>query len=983
MRSEQPAERLLMAASTVGYFDPMSFGQDLVASEIHEEAMSELADDCREQKVDGSWYWTVEPTARRRALRALAETQGRDQLLNAIEDQIHPKDQLGRYLIPAMGGQSLESHVKAGNPDPALLLATRLAADSGVENTEALAETGRRVLRAIELDERQQILDTVIPPNLIGRDDEYDRLLAFLRDRPLGDAVDLFAVTGMGGVGKSALVSTFVDRQIRRPNWPPVVHFDFDRPSLLTGFGQMLTAELSHQLGLCDPSISESMTELRHAYSDAEPNFESGSTRAYSMVASLGERLIDWRFRHRPLIVVLDTFEEVALRGPSVTTAVLDWVVQLRDVAGLSGLRPVLAGRELPDELTRRSDLRVWDHLPLEDLSIKDGVEMLSQLLTEPDIARRAVTVFGGNPLVLKMFNRFDKSSPSSEVEALLVDAENERARDGESYQPGPRGVLAVRFLTDRILNRLSDDLKSLADPGLVLRKVSPELVRTVLAEPCGLGQLSDQEAADMLGALEGHIWLVQPIDGGRAVRHRSDVRRMMLPGTLARSKEACELIHANAIAYYSAPGRAGDIDSNVEADYHRAFIVPQSELADEWITEPSELINRIGADIQDWPVPSRALLRSLTDHYETMSLDEGGSLSGDRLAKARISNVEQSLAHGDVSGARDVWVQLSDESESFDVSALKLDFAECKFDRIVDRSRAALHWYFGDRGGEQPGDLWTDPRLQEHVPWLVALACLATGERPPDLVDDELVAIVAERAGDGRGSSHMFMALAGLLDAGAVARQLVRPDNRPEVVPDISSEAAVHLVQLQGAINPGAVLAGGMYSLEAIRRSAVGTILGLPLKPSAYGRLLAMERADEQRSSHPTLTELNDDLRTLAEISVRFPSGSDLAGLPAHLVQTHRPGRLALLEAGPEWVVGRLEVLAHDVRWPYQLLPEKVDPLVRKKGDHRLIASVVETADRLGLLAKLFDPSAHSPAVIEMWNMVTGFEARLRQART
>src|SRR5262249_2969337 len=95
----------------------------------------------------------------------------------------------------------------------------------------------------------------------------------------------------------------------------------------------------------------------------------------------------------------------------------------------------------------------------------------------------------------------------------------NEAAMDKE--------LIAGR-LYRRILAHIDHaDVRRIAHPGLVLRRITPDLILKVLAKPCGLFKLDGAGADALFGELSRQVDLVT-LDGG-ALRHRQDVRRDML----------------------------------------------------------------------------------------------------------------------------------------------------------------------------------------------------------------------------------------------------------------------------------------------------------------------------------------------------------------------------------------------------------------------------------------------------------------------
>jgi cellulose synthase operon protein C len=90
-----------------------------------------------------------------------------------------------------------------------------------------------------------------------------------------------------------------------------------------------------------------------------------------------------------------------------------------------------------------------------------------------------------------------------------------------------------------RFLDQIDEDLRPLAHPGLILRRIDADVILKVLAGPCGLS-LTETKAQDLFGRLKEEVTLVSPNpDGTDAVRHLADLRRFMLGLAVVQRSEA------------------------------------------------------------------------------------------------------------------------------------------------------------------------------------------------------------------------------------------------------------------------------------------------------------------------------------------------------------------------------------------------------------------------------------------------------------
>ena len=129
-------------------------------------------------------------------------------------------------------------------------------------------------------------------------------------------------------------------------------------------------------------------------------------------------------------------------------------------------------------------------------------------------------------------------------------------------------------FLFAGILNRLPrQDVQALASPGLVLRQITPGLMREVLAVPCGLKPgLTEAEAMDLFKSLAEVMWLVRLVSREPPmVEHVPELRRRMLSQILLdpRGKAVAEA----AIAWFESPAASDHPGADPKAIYYRGLL--------------------------------------------------------------------------------------------------------------------------------------------------------------------------------------------------------------------------------------------------------------------------------------------------------------------------------------------------------------------------------------------------------------------------
>jgi hypothetical protein len=138
-----------------------------------------------------------------------------------------------------------------------------------------------------------------------------------------------------------------------------------------------------------------------------------------------------------------------------------------------------------------------------------------------PERARAIARQVGGNPLTLRL--------------AARVAADEEAVTGGiEALETRRFGFLAVSpalirgQLYRRVLDHIHDpDVRALAHPGMVLRRVTPDIIREVLGPRCGIAGV-ESKALKLFEALQKEHALVL-IEGDGSLRYREEVRRPVL----------------------------------------------------------------------------------------------------------------------------------------------------------------------------------------------------------------------------------------------------------------------------------------------------------------------------------------------------------------------------------------------------------------------------------------------------------------------
>ena len=236
--------------------------------------------------------------------------------------------------------------------------------------------------------------------------------------------------------------------------------------------------------------------------------------------------------------------------------------------------------------------------------------------------------MLGTSPLTVRLAARLISDADTVPGDLFALDLHAERI-DAELYR--------------RVLRHIRDkEVQRLAHPGLVLRRITPDIIERVLARPCKVPVPDTGTAEDLFHRLAREAMLVDRSPDGESLIHRADVRRMMLPQLLADCRDVAQRIQRSAIRYYSA---RTDLPSRTEELYHRLMLEQKpATLAEHWDPRAAEAL--MGA-MDEFPTASRIYLtRQLPETYLS---DDDRRLVGDAqwLDEAR-PQVARLLAAGE-----------------------------------------------------------------------------------------------------------------------------------------------------------------------------------------------------------------------------------------------------------------------------------------------------------------------------------------------
>lgn len=578
----------------------------------HQQVLNRLVSGCIVETVDSKVQWLLNQSRRETALRPLIKTGTLDVVLS---QPLPATDLLGKMLRDILNEGA---DFSIANRTHTELLAISAAA-------EALADVN------VPLPDRNQLhyqlnkesllagYDVLLKGTFIGRKPQLQTLDLFLRqgnEKAGSNQWSGLIVTGYGGAGKSTLLAKFAQRVVKK-RLATVVMLDFDRPGIDPSPNDTfwLEAEMTRQVGLQYPKHYERLLDIRHQTRQRRTEFVSyeGLTQSAdsfskhrnvrsSLVLAIKNALQSERMEHRPLLLVLDTFEEVIQR--ELARRVFDWLAEIGDALSPAPLRVIFSGRLFDTSLAVFARQGLDNPLLVNELEPNQAERLLKHLNVAEPMAKRLIRsgLFPLRPLELqllaKVANRDESAASIEELEAEI--------RDGGEKS----NELFIGIIYRRILLRIKDPATELlAYPGLVLRYVTPELIQKVLGPALALPVFTLEEAEKALKKLATYEWLVeQKINYGRLeVWHRRDLRQSMLRLMLTDDPTKTRRISEAASQYFSN----GSERDQAEALYHRLLWMDTPVEGEQYeLDQLRQMAVILGGYVSDLPKVAMVMLQ-------------------------------------------------------------------------------------------------------------------------------------------------------------------------------------------------------------------------------------------------------------------------------------------------------------------------------------------------------------------------------------
>ncbi len=360
--------------------------------------------------------------------------------------------------------------------------------------------------------------------------------------------------------------------------------------------------------------------------------------------------------------MIADTIEEITAQDPieqfemapqdTLFHQLVHWAEQLGAIGAAPGdsdpfsdFRLLAAGRTAPP--VPATVLGGWfdAQLELPELDDDAAADMLQALdgKLARDICDRIVRAIGGHPLHLILVQKHISELSPTERAELLDELDTKGLR-------GANSDFVIRTLYSRFLDRFRarnlpntltiNDLKRLAHPGLLLRQVTARLLQEVVA-PAAKVDLPDLDTAKQaLKALREQVWMVTAGDEHESVRHRPDVRRVMLPLMLDTDSPIVAEVLDRAIAWHE---KESGPRWKEEAGYLRAL---RGDV-DVFVDNPSlaaSVLSMTGEDLILMPTQARAILKYHSSQRIPLSAEEMLALPGDLQIDAAFRQESEAL---------------------------------------------------------------------------------------------------------------------------------------------------------------------------------------------------------------------------------------------------------------------------------------------------------------------------------------------------
>jgi hypothetical protein len=547
--------------------------------------------------------------------------------------------------------------------------------------------------------------------NFKGREEE----LKALRDYVYGglssgqnlESYPPMLVYGIGGIGKSTLIGRFLVKEAIQVKGTqlPFAYLDFDHPGLsisnplalfAAGFRQIVAqfpagegeeALLENALGSLQATLARrndsGVDEFGNRTKPVTKFSSNVSIRSWEQI--LGD--LSRRYLKRakdngweptsPILIVLDSFEEAQYRsGETVIRNFLEFLNSLTEL--LPNIRLLIVGR---------SDLVVspfnFRKLPVGDFDEAATLAYLEAVgVKDYDVRHLIQQRVGGNPLTLKLA-------------AALVEKEGvgEKISLAE-FAKGLAGTQVQELLVRRNIDHIRDpEVKQLALPGMLLRRIDTGVIQKVLAPICGLGKITEEKARSLYEGLQRVTFLIELLGG--EIHFRRDLRIALRDEIWRKERGQCIALHREAADYY---GNHTDDKGQAEHYYH-VFQLNGKPGADADEVDWKRLRPFLEDALMELPPQAAAYLaRQFSVRLPQEIMDKAGQEENDwsmiqRMEEVAINGI------GGMNQMEEVWNEVESRQDSNEfffiyyrqILALRLGYYDRMLDDLTPRALAKL----------------------------------------------------------------------------------------------------------------------------------------------------------------------------------------------------------------------------------------------------------------------------------------------------
>lgn len=529
--------------------------------------VARLRKSCDTSPGDGRDRWLLRGVVRHRVLAELARTERLDSEAERRREHadIDSDDRTSGLLDAIAGLGDFTDDVIATAVDDAHL------GNADVEFLERLGaglswagEHARPQPLALSMVRRaithQGLLAALPTSGTAQHEADVERVIAWLRStfaagspltRPGRNPAIAVYVEGEPGIGKTALLDDVAKRMLAPGDDWLVVRFDFDRAGLDVQNATGLTVEFARQLA---PQVDDPDGEIQRMRLVASgglpgaPSLKGDSVERPSPLLSNALARALESDRSPRILLVLDSLQVLRERGATHAERLFEWIDQLAEVTRT----PIAVLGAGEGDALENVHARIGERVVLSGLDDAGADRVLRGLGADSASWPAIRAAAEGNPVALRLA-------------AAVAARVGPSALDDAAH----RGALLPIYLTRLLMSHWTDeDLRRIAHDGLLVQRLDADVVRSVVAPHTEVGDVTDERAAELLTALAGEDWLVEPDPvAPRFLRYRPEVRRAVLSSIYSSTADRSALIDDAAARWFGARREAW---AEVATAYHR-----------------------------------------------------------------------------------------------------------------------------------------------------------------------------------------------------------------------------------------------------------------------------------------------------------------------------------------------------------------------------------------------------------------------------